>query len=90
MSSRSSLGLKAKATIALAVVFLAIQAVYVLIDDRLFLTDEEYAAAEKQLQRLRQADTQETAPNTRVGTGPPEHWTEREHKRADAIHDAQP
>lgn len=45
--------------------------------DRLFLTDEEYAAAEKQLQRLRQADTQETVPNTRVGTGPPEHWTER-------------
>jgi signal transduction histidine kinase/ActR/RegA family two-component response regulator len=39
MSSRPSLGLKAKATIALAVVFLAIQAVYVLIEDRLFLAD---------------------------------------------------
>src|SRR4051812_843421 len=39
MSSRPSLGLKAKATIALAVVFLAIQAIYVLIEDRLFLAD---------------------------------------------------
>jgi signal transduction histidine kinase/ActR/RegA family two-component response regulator len=39
MSSRPSLGLKAKATIALAVVFLAIQAVYVLVEDRLFLAD---------------------------------------------------
>src|SRR5687768_9871075 len=39
MSSRPSLGLKAKATIALAFVFLAIQAAYVLIEDRLFLAD---------------------------------------------------
>jgi signal transduction histidine kinase/ActR/RegA family two-component response regulator len=39
MSSRPSLGLKVKATIALAVVFLAIQAVYVLVEDRLFLAD---------------------------------------------------
>ncbi len=39
MSSRPSLGLKAKATIALAIVFLAIQALYVLIEDRLFLAD---------------------------------------------------
>src|SRR3954468_8758450 len=39
MSSRPSLGLKAKATIALAILFLAIQAVYVLVEDRLFLAD---------------------------------------------------
>src|SRR4051794_29337370 len=39
MPSRPSLGLKAKATIALAVLFLAIQAVYVLVEDRLFLAD---------------------------------------------------
>ena len=39
MSSRPSLGLKAKATIALAIVFLAIQAIYVLVEDRLFLVD---------------------------------------------------
>ncbi len=43
MSSRPSLGLKAKATIALAVVFLAIQAVYVLVEDRLFLADANAA-----------------------------------------------
>jgi signal transduction histidine kinase/ActR/RegA family two-component response regulator len=39
MSSLPSLGLKAKATVALAVVFLAIQAVYVLVEDRQFLAD---------------------------------------------------
>jgi signal transduction histidine kinase/CheY-like chemotaxis protein len=39
MSLRPSLGLKAKATIALAVVFLAIQAAYVLVEDRLFLAE---------------------------------------------------
>jgi signal transduction histidine kinase/CheY-like chemotaxis protein len=39
MSSRPSHGLKAKATIALALVFLAIQAAYVLVEDRLFLAD---------------------------------------------------
>jgi signal transduction histidine kinase/ActR/RegA family two-component response regulator len=43
MSSRPSLGLKAKATIALAVVFLAIQAIYVLVEDRLFLADADAA-----------------------------------------------
>ena len=39
MSPRPSLGLKVKATIALALVFLAIQAVYVVVEDRLFLAD---------------------------------------------------
>src|SRR5689334_6026094 len=39
MTARPSLGLKAKATIALAVVFLVIQAIYVLVEDRLFLAD---------------------------------------------------
>src|SRR6185369_9855173 len=39
MTARPSLGLKAKATIALALVFLAIQAIYVLVEDRLFLAD---------------------------------------------------
>src|ERR1041385_8581224 len=39
MTARPSLGLKAKATIALTLVFLAIQAVYVLVEDRLFLAD---------------------------------------------------
>jgi len=39
MPARASLGLRTKATIALAVVFLLIQAVYVLVEDRLFLVD---------------------------------------------------
>jgi signal transduction histidine kinase/CheY-like chemotaxis protein len=39
MPMRRAVGLKAKATIALAVVFLAIQAIYVLVEDRLFVTD---------------------------------------------------
>jgi signal transduction histidine kinase/ActR/RegA family two-component response regulator len=39
MSSRPSLDLKAKATFALAIVFLAIQAAYVLVEDRLFLAE---------------------------------------------------
>src|ERR1041385_3879950 len=43
MSSRPSLGLKAKATVALAPVFLAIQAVCVLVEDRLFLADADAA-----------------------------------------------
>ncbi|WP_395018023.1 ATP-binding protein [Dongia sp.] len=47
MSSRPSLGLKAKATIALAVVFLAIQAVYVLVEDRLFLADANAALSHR-------------------------------------------
>jgi signal transduction histidine kinase/ActR/RegA family two-component response regulator len=46
-SSRPSLGLKAKATLALALVFLAIQAVYVLVEDRLFLTDASAALAHR-------------------------------------------
>jgi signal transduction histidine kinase/ActR/RegA family two-component response regulator len=47
MSSRPSLGLKAKATIALAIVFLAIQAAYVLIEDRLFLADANATLAHR-------------------------------------------
>jgi signal transduction histidine kinase/ActR/RegA family two-component response regulator len=47
MSSRPSLGLKAKATIALAIVFLAIQAVYVLVEDRLFLADANASLAHR-------------------------------------------
>jgi signal transduction histidine kinase/ActR/RegA family two-component response regulator len=43
MSSRPSLGLKAKATIALALVFLAIQGIYVLVEDRLFLAEANAA-----------------------------------------------
>src|SRR6185369_4898886 len=43
MTARPSLGLKAKATIALTLVFLAIQAVYVLVEDRLFLADANAA-----------------------------------------------
>lgn len=46
--------------------------------ERRFLTDQEYADAQRQLDRQRQADSQQTAsPNARVGTGPPDHWTER-------------
>lgn len=46
--------------------------------NRLFLTDEEYAESEKQLKRQLDADSQETtSPNARIGTGPPDHWTER-------------
>ena len=46
--------------------------------NRLFLTDEEYAETEKQLERQREADGQETvSSNARIGTGPPGHWTER-------------
>jgi signal transduction histidine kinase/ActR/RegA family two-component response regulator len=47
MSSRPSLGLKAKATIALALVFLAIQAAYVLVEDRLFLADANAALSHR-------------------------------------------
>ena len=46
--------------------------------DRRFLTDEEYAEAEKRLARQRDADNQATlSPDARIGTGPPDHWTER-------------
>jgi hypothetical protein len=46
--------------------------------ERRFLTDQEYAEAQRQLDRQHQADSQQTAsPNARVGTGPPDHWTER-------------
>src|SRR5262245_51601087 len=46
--------------------------------NRLFLTDQEYAESERQLERQLVADSQETnSPNARVGTGPPDHWTER-------------
>jgi hypothetical protein len=46
--------------------------------NRLFLTDEEYAQTERQLERQLAADNQETvAPGARPTTGPPAHWTER-------------
>jgi hypothetical protein len=46
--------------------------------DRLFLTDAEYAEAEKQLERQLEADSQETlSSDARIGAGPPGHWTER-------------
>jgi len=45
--------------------------------NRLFLTDEEYAESERQLQRQRESDGQEFSANARIGTGPPDHWTER-------------
>lgn len=46
--------------------------------NRLFLTGEEYAETERQLERQREADGQETVSSSaRIGTGPPGHWTER-------------
>jgi hypothetical protein len=46
--------------------------------ERRFLTDEEFAAREKQLERQRETDSQETAsPNARANTGPPGHWGDR-------------
>src|SRR5688572_8160221 len=46
--------------------------------NRLFLTDEEYAQTERQLQRQLEADSQETVSSAaRPSTGPPAHWTER-------------
>jgi hypothetical protein len=46
--------------------------------NRLFLTDEEYAETQKQLERQHDADGRQTeSPNARIGTGPPAHWTER-------------
>jgi hypothetical protein len=45
---------------------------------RQFLTDEEYAQTQRQLERQLEADNQETvSPAARPGTGPPAHWTER-------------
>src|SRR5262245_2298811 len=46
--------------------------------ERRFLTDEEVAAREKQLERQVEADTQQTvSSDARANTGPPDHWTER-------------
>jgi hypothetical protein len=46
--------------------------------NRLLLTDEEFAAVEKQLERQLETDGQETiSGDGRAGTGPPGHWTER-------------
>ncbi len=46
--------------------------------ERLFLTDEEVVAREKQLERQLEADSQETVSSgVRANTGPPDHWTER-------------
>src|SRR5688572_13921751 len=45
---------------------------------RLYLTDEEVAARDKQVQTAEQNSLQEFAnPNANVGTGPPGHWGER-------------
>jgi hypothetical protein len=46
--------------------------------DRLFLTDQEMAQRETQIETQQQNDLAETvAPNARAGTGPPGHWGER-------------
>jgi len=45
--------------------------------NRLFLSDEEYAESERQLKRQLEADSQQSTSSARVGTGPPDHWTER-------------
>jgi hypothetical protein len=46
--------------------------------NRLFLTDEELAETERQLERQLRADNQETvSPTAGNSTGPPAHWTER-------------
>ena len=46
--------------------------------ERRFLTDEEVAAREKQLERQLEADSQESiTSDARANTGPPDHWTER-------------
>ena len=45
---------------------------------RLYLTDEEMAAAEDRIRTTAQRDSEEFAnPNGNVGTGPPSHWGER-------------
>src|SRR5436190_24144861 len=46
--------------------------------NRLFLTDQEYQAAEKQMASQRETDGQETvSSDARSNTGPTDHWTER-------------
>jgi hypothetical protein len=46
--------------------------------NRLFLTDQEYQAAEKQMASQRETDGEENVSSgARVSTGPPDHWTER-------------
>src|SRR5262245_49992559 len=45
--------------------------------NRLYLTDEEYAERVRQQDRQRVVDNEEIAPTARIGTGPPDHWTER-------------
>jgi hypothetical protein len=46
--------------------------------ERRFLTDEEVAAREKQLERQLEADSEESiSSGARANTGPPDHWTER-------------
>src|SRR5437867_7102111 len=46
--------------------------------NRLYLTDQEFAEAERDLERQREADLRETvSPNASANTGPPAHWTER-------------
>jgi hypothetical protein len=50
---------------------------------RLYLTDEEIAARETQVQTAAQTALQEFAnPNANVGTGPPGHWGERARRAA--------
>jgi hypothetical protein len=45
--------------------------------DRLYLTEQELADKEKQIQQRHERDSVETvAPDARVGTGPPNHWGE--------------
>ena len=45
--------------------------------ERRFLTGEEVAARESQLERQAEADGQETASGARADTGPPAHWGDR-------------
>src|SRR5262245_38014274 len=46
--------------------------------NRLYMTDEEFAQAQKDLQRQLQADLRDdVSPNAAANTGPPAHWTER-------------
>src|SRR5262249_35188586 len=46
--------------------------------NRLYMTDEEFAQAQKDLERQLQADLRDDVnPNAAANTGPPAHWTER-------------
>ena len=45
--------------------------------NRLFLTDQEFADSQRQLERQLVADSQDSTSNSRTSTGPPDHWTER-------------